>query len=218
MQRVFIATIAAIVFSLAFALENKQILKGGKVNGNFEFLGTLCFPPTEGSDVSIETTAESDGIKLIFYDGQEDSWPLLATPLPGPDRKARSCTDKLRQAKNLSSSGSPVWDIDVPKGHHTEHFHIHEKFERQWYFVAVNCSDMDSEGEPEEIRMSHYKITSPDAIPCKGLHEWSQTGYSVTVIFLSVMVVALLVVAGIFYGASRQPTLDEGNLTGYNEL
>lgn len=205
------------------SLERYQIMKGKDVNGNFELLGALCFPPGTRDDVVFSIIPGDDTQpNLLFYDDEASGFIRTSQP-QSPDNSAPSCKDRERFSKTLgrSTGVNPTYGLTVDSGKGQEWKRtvpISEKYYRKWYFVLSNCN-LDKDGNDIPINIEKFLITSTKAVSCDELYQDPPlTGYIVTIVFLSVIVVALSVTVGIFYSATRRPKLDEGDLTGYNEL
>lgn len=223
--------VATVALAGVSASENYEL--EGAVKGDFELLGSLCFPKGEDDKIVVKATGGDEGVMILFFDDQIDSFPKVneAVPCTPSDTakacvdargqgtiawRARTCQERTSLAKTLSSSTSSSTSQGLVLEKNEEksiEITIKEKFDRQWYFVATNC------GEGKKALVKQYSITSEKAIPCSELYgTGTGTPYVVAIVFLCIITVALIVASVIFYRAGRQPVLNDGNLTGYNEL
>ena len=84
---------------------NVDTTLGGTTTGNFQFLGSLCFPA--GSKTKITITAAKTGtqtqgaLKILFYDDQAGSFDDLL-------RQGTTCAQAVANSKQLCSGSSCV--------------------------------------------------------------------------------------------------------------
>jgi hypothetical protein len=81
---------------------------GGAVAGDFEYLGSLCFPAGTTSTITIDVTPGSFGnmstavgLKVLFYDDQAGSFTSL-------NKKGQSCSERQDLSKQLCVGKSCV--------------------------------------------------------------------------------------------------------------
>lgn len=173
---------------------------GGPVDGTFEYLGTLCFPASTTTKITISVkdyqnpTGQKD-LRVLFYDDQPDSFDALMT-------KGQTCQQKVQMSKQLcSGSNNCVSGYRVGIDADPLPITITESVERQWYFIAADCQANTS----IPVTLS-YDITSPDAVPCSTIHQGASTaGYVVAIVFLVIFVAILATTTVIFYKKSQTP-------------
>ena len=79
---------------------------GGAVAGDFEYLGSLCFPAGTTSTITIDVTSfgnmtSATGLKVLFYDDQAGSFTSL-------NKKGQSCDERQNLSKQLCVGKSCV--------------------------------------------------------------------------------------------------------------
>jgi len=173
---------------------------GGAVAGDFEYLGSLCFPAGTTSTITIDVTSFGNmstavGLKVLFYDDQAGSFTSL-------NKKGQSCSERQDLSKQLCVGKSCVSGYSVGVDANPLTINVQESIARQWFFVASDCTL----GAPA-IQLK-YKVSSKGAVDCSQMDLSRGGNFSGLVVFIVFLVLIGAVLAAttfIFYKRSQVP-------------
>jgi hypothetical protein len=203
------------MLSSALAIASAQsTVQEGHIRGDFELLGSLCFPEEDGNGqvavMNFNIDSAVTGVTIHLFDDEPDSFPSL-------NDSNKTCAQKIQDhAKTLHYGGSDEKGIKLEKGSNSKEVRITEAGSRVWYYVATKC-DADDDGD--DVQLDSWEIWSEQAMNCA--HMWDHAGaggFNVAIVFLVIIAVALVGASIFFWRNSRKgPALEEGSLT-YSEL
>lgn len=207
----------------------------GEATGNFQLLGSFCFPGGESGELEKNSVTVSltfsdvdspilpledlNQYFIYFYDDQEDSFAAINRITEDGDYQ--NCTERQAFAKKICTNNvtcipglTIIGKNKVVSGSLTTYskpITLGERYSREWYFVLASCLN-------SPIKIHNYTMTSDDAIDCSTIYQQSDAGYIAAVVILTLAMVALGVVSYIFYKRTKIPELLSMDDTGYNEL
>lgn len=209
----------------------------GTASGDFELLGSLCFPGgTNGeneiaqisftlefkdvgtSPTSVLPQADLDNYKILFYDDQASSFASINRITDDGD--AQTCSERESFSREICAGSSCTYGLSISDSTTTsgttttysKSISISEAYAREWYFVLSAC-DITS-----PIKLHSYNVSSSVATDCLDLYSNNDTGYIAAIAILTLVLVGLVATAYIFYKRTKIPELLSMDDTGYNEL
>ena len=186
----------------------------GEATGNFQLLGSLCFPGGTGDDgrsvVTFTLTFSSVGSVLPlsdlnqynveFFDDQDASFPSVNRI--NDDGSFQNCShreDFRKGVYHVVSAKNKTVNGDLTT--YTHSVTVSEVYAREWYFVLSAC------GISSPVKLHSYSISSDAAVECAEIYAQNDAGYIAAIVILALVCVVLAVVSFIFYKRTKIPEL-----------
>ena len=173
-------------------------LTGKNLNGDFQIVGSLCFPAKASDTVVIhaQAGAAAQNQLLLFYDDQSGSFDAFGAAA------TTSCSTLVNLArpvcKKTGQDCTPGWTIRPGVAEKFD-ITINEQVPRQWYFVVANCDPKTGLGSAVNIKS--LDISSQHGVECSTLSPQGTPDAAVAIVitFLIMLIILFASTTAIYY-------------------